>query len=63
MAHANLTAADIRAELARRDVRVYQLAGIIRMHPRLLGRVLRKRAPLTAELAAKIAQAFNEIMP
>ena len=59
MAHGDVTINDIRAELARHDMRVYELAARIRMHPRLLGRVLRGRVPLTCDLVARITTALN----
>ena len=51
-------AADLRAEVARKMVRVYELAPRVGLHPAHLGQVLRGRRPLTPELAARIRAAL-----
>jgi plasmid maintenance system antidote protein VapI len=52
--------ADLRAELARRQVTIYRLAPIVGLHPSHLGQVLRGRRPLSAEMAARIRRALSE---
>ncbi len=56
----NTTAADIRAELARAQVRWYRLAGIVGVAPSPLGRMLRGKDPMPETVAAKIKQALHE---
>jgi DNA-binding transcriptional regulator YdaS (Cro superfamily) len=53
-------AADLRAEVARRQVPLYRLAPLVGLHPSHLGQVLRGRRPLTPELAQRIERALTE---
>ena len=47
-------AAELRAEIARRQVQIYRLAPLIGMHPSHLGQVLRGRRTLSPDLAERI---------
>jgi hypothetical protein len=53
-------AAELRAELARRQVVIYRLAPIVGLHPSHLGQVLSGRRPLSPELADRIRRALSE---
>lgn len=53
------TAADLRAELARRELPVYILAARVRLHPVRLGRILKGRLTLTPALAERIRSAIE----
>lgn len=55
-----ITAPDIKAEIARRDVPRYVLAGYARLHPVTLGRLLNGRLTLTPALAERIMHAIEE---
>jgi plasmid maintenance system antidote protein VapI len=54
-----LTPADFRAEIARRQLRIYDLAPHVGMHPAKLGAVLNERAPLTPAIAARLTEAIT----
>jgi plasmid maintenance system antidote protein VapI len=54
-----VTAADLRAELARQRIRIYEIAPTVGMHPVKLGRVLNEQAPLDDNLASRIAAAVT----
>ncbi len=54
-----ITAADIRAEIARRNVPRYILAARVRVHPIRLGRLLNGRLTLTPELAQRIMRGLS----
>lgn len=45
--NAGLTPSEIRAELARRRIKLYEFAAVIRLHPTHLGGVLNERVPLS----------------
>jgi DNA-binding transcriptional regulator YdaS (Cro superfamily) len=63
MIHQNATApaaADLRAEMARRQVEIYRLSARIGLHPSHLGQVLRGRRPLSPELAERIERAIRQ---
>jgi plasmid maintenance system antidote protein VapI len=57
---ANDSASDLRAEIARRQLVIYELAPRVGLHPAHLGQVLRGRRPLTAELEARIRAALAQ---
>jgi plasmid maintenance system antidote protein VapI len=57
---ANDSASDLRAEIARRQLVIYELAPRVGLHPGHLGQVLRGRRPLTAELEARIRAALAQ---
>lgn len=54
------SASDLRAEIARRQLVIYELAPHVGLHPAHLGQVLRGRRPLTAELEARIRAALTQ---
>ncbi len=54
-----MEAADIRAEIARHRVRLYELAPAIGVHPTRLGRMLNGRRPLPEEIARRIMRALT----
>lgn len=54
-----VTAEDLRAERARRQVKLYLLAVQVGLHPGRLGQVLNGNAPLTPEVADRIARALT----
>ena len=53
-------AAELRAEMARRQLRIYDVAPRVGLHPSHLGQVLRGRRPLSPELAERIRQAIGD---
>jgi len=55
-----LSAEDLRALLARRRVRLYEIAPEVGLHPSRLGMILNGRLPLTEEMGLKILQALEE---
>jgi plasmid maintenance system antidote protein VapI len=57
------TAGDLRAEIARRRLKLYVLAPLVRMHPNNLSQVLRERRPLTPDLAARLMRVIGEAAP
>ena len=58
-----MTPEDLRAEIARRQVRLYQLAGQIGVHPGRLGQMLNERLPMTDDVAARVEQALRDSSP
>ena len=54
------SAADVRAEIARRQVPIYRLASRVGLHPSHLGQAIRGRRPLSPELAHRIWQALDD---
>jgi plasmid maintenance system antidote protein VapI len=54
-----MKAADLRAEVARHGVKIYELAPRVGLHPATLGQVLNERRPLTSDLADRIAGALR----
>ena len=59
----SVTAGDIRAEIARRRMKIYQLAAVVRLHPAHLGSVLNEKTPLTAALSERICDALKSMEP
>jgi plasmid maintenance system antidote protein VapI len=57
------TAADIRAAVARHKLRLYLLAARIQVHPARLSLIVNGHAPLTPELAERLARAIAEEAP
>jgi len=57
------TAGDLRAALARSQLRVYQIAPVVGLHPNRISAVLNERAPLSADLAFKIQHAIAATEP
>ena len=54
------SAGDLRAEIARRQLVIYEIAPKVGLHPAHLGQVLRGRRPLTPDLATRIRAALSE---
>ena len=54
-------AADLRAEVARRQVQIYRLAALVGLHPSHLGQILRGRRPLSVDLAERIRVVLGEV--
>lgn len=50
--------ADLRADVARHQLLLYELAPRLRMNPQRLGALLSERIPMRSEVAAKIADAI-----
>jgi plasmid maintenance system antidote protein VapI len=57
------SAQELRAEVARRLITIYQLAAKVGLHPSHLGQLLRGRRPLTPEMASRIRAALAETAP
>jgi hypothetical protein len=55
------SAADLRAKIARRQLRLYQLAPEIGCHPSRLGILLTGRVPLPAPMASRIDAAIEKL--
>lgn len=53
--------ADLRAEVARHQLRLYTLAPRVGLNPGRLGQVLSGRLPLSAEMASRIASAIEDV--
>ena len=53
------TAADLRAEIARKRVQRYELAVRVGMHPARLGAFLNERLPLRRDVADRISEALS----
>jgi hypothetical protein len=56
---AAVTAADLRAERARAQRSIYELAPIVRIHPSRLGMLFNGRLPLSPDVAARILAALQ----
>jgi hypothetical protein len=54
------TAADLRAEVARHRLRLYDLASAAGMHPTRLGAVLNERVPMPVNVGQRIMAAIGE---
>ena len=54
------SAGELRAEIARRQLIIYELAPKVGLHPAHLGQVLRGRRPLNPDLATRIRAALLE---
>jgi len=52
--------ADLRALLARHDVKIYRVAARLNAHPSTLSLWLHGKKPLTPDLAARIAAAIAD---
>jgi plasmid maintenance system antidote protein VapI len=55
-------AADLRAAVARYNLKLYLLGARVGVHPSRLSLVVNGRAPLTPELARRLAEAISEEM-
>jgi plasmid maintenance system antidote protein VapI len=54
------SAADVRAAIARDKLKLYLLAARVQVHPSRLSLIVNGRAPLTQELAGRLALAIAE---
>ena len=54
------TAADIRAEIARRRKKLYVVAALVGMHPANISMVLNEHRRRTPELATRLMRAIEE---
>lgn len=55
-----MTPADLRGELAKRQIMLYRLAADVGIHPGRLGRILNEHLPLPAHVAEKIMRVLDE---
>ncbi|MEE8492617.1 MAG: helix-turn-helix transcriptional regulator [Nitrospirales bacterium] len=53
------SAADLRAERARLQIALYELAPLIGLHPAKLGRLFNEREHLSAQVAQRIADVLR----
>jgi len=53
------TPADFRADIARHQLRIYDLAPSVGIHPARLGAILNEHAPLTPAIAARLTEAIH----
>ena len=53
-------AADLRAEIARKQIVLYKLAAEIQIHPGRLGMMLGGKIPLPSDVADKIVRNLKE---
>lgn len=54
-----MTPEDLRAEIARRQVRVYALAARVSIHPGRLGQMLNEKLPMPDSVAERIVKALG----
>lgn len=45
---------DFRAAIARKGIKIYELAPLVRMNPARLGQILRGKLPLRPDLAKRL---------
>ena len=57
------SAGDLRAALARSQLRVYEIAPAVGLHPNRISALLNERVPLPPDLALKIQQAIEGVHP
>jgi plasmid maintenance system antidote protein VapI len=51
----------VKAELARRGIKIHEFAARIRLHPSYLGAMLNGRKPVSAGVAERIRRALNAL--
>ncbi len=51
------TAADLRGDIAKANVRVYKVAALVDLHPSRLSEILHGHVPLSVDLAQRIREA------
>ncbi len=56
-----MTPADLRAEVARRRIKLYLLAPRVGLHPTRLGRMLNEVIPMPPEVAQGVQQALDRL--
>jgi len=54
-----MKAEDLRAEIARQQVHIYDLASKIGLHPGRLGGMLNGRLPLPQDVAERVSEALQ----
>jgi hypothetical protein len=59
----DITAEDLRAEVARRQVPLYVLGAAVGLHPSRLGQMLSERLAVPPALAERVLEALGEIEP
>ena len=57
-----VTAAELRADIARKRITKYKLAGVVGIHPSRISEILNEKKPLTDATAKRIAHAL-EVLP
>ena len=57
----NLSAADLRSEVARHQLKRYEVAARVGMHPTRLAAFLNEKLPLRPAMAARIHEAVGAI--
>jgi hypothetical protein len=55
------TPADLRAEMARKRVQIYQIAPAVGLSPTHIGRMLNERAPMTDKVRSGLVAALEAI--
>jgi hypothetical protein len=55
------TPADLRAEMARKRIQIYEIAPAVGMSPTHIGRMLNERAPMTDKVRFGLAAALEAI--
>lgn len=55
-----VSAADLRAEIARHQIPIYRLAAKVGLHPSHLGQIIGGRRSLSQELAVRIIEALAD---
>ena len=53
------TPADLRAQIARHRLHLYEIAADVGLHPGRLGSMLNERLPMPAEIAERITEAIG----
>jgi hypothetical protein len=57
------SAEDLRAEVARRRLRLYDIAAVVGMHPGRLGAMLNERIPMRPAVVGRVAEAVRSLEP
>jgi hypothetical protein len=57
------SAEELRAEIARRRVYLYELGAALGMHPGRLGAMLNEKLPLRPDLAERVGEALRSMRP
>ena len=52
--------ADLRADIARSELRIYRIAAACGVHPSYLSSMIHGRVPLTEEMAAKVRRVIEQ---
>jgi hypothetical protein len=54
-----MTAADLRAAIARQQIPIYQLAAGVNLHPSRLGAMLNEKIPMPASVVERLCGALR----